>query len=129
MVEVVPLRIVLRDKINFPLPRPPLDIRFALNCRRDVVVAFEIYQPLQVVTPGETCRQSFLMFPNPPDQVVRHTDVKRAVRAIGQKVDPPAFFSVRAARGLSVVARMAGTGLAMTARESRPLILSRSSEP
>jgi len=86
-------------KRSVPRPIPLLKALFTDNCSLDVIVLFEVYQPMNVIFLRETIRdthfmicETHFMFVDPPHQVVGHTDVERAANSAGENVYPVTTF-------------------------------------
>ena len=128
-VQIPPLRIVCRDQIVLPFPRPSLDVGLPLDCCADVVEAFEVDQSFQVVLPGKSTERPCPMFGNPPYQIIRDPNIERAMRMVRHEVDPTAFHRDQTIRGSKAGAWMAGTRPAMTETPALPMPLNRPVPP
>ena len=64
-----------------------LDVVFALNGITDIIELFEIDQPLQPISFGESIDEPRTMFEYPTNKITSHPDIKNAVGTIGQNVD------------------------------------------
>jgi hypothetical protein len=65
-----------------------LHVVLALDGVADIVELFEIDQPLQPISLGETCDKSQAVFVDAAHEIACHADIKNAVRTIGQNVNP-----------------------------------------
>jgi len=65
-----------------------LDVLFALKRFSDIFVRFKIDKRSNAVTLREPVCQTFPMFLNAPDQIVRHAHVKRSTGLAGEDVNP-----------------------------------------
>jgi hypothetical protein len=88
IVEIIPVRVSLMDQTHLRSTRPMLEIFLSLYCQFDGCVRLGIDQSFQAVHLGETVGDTFPMFPDAAGKIVRHPDVKRAVRATGQDINP-----------------------------------------
>ena len=79
VVQINPLGIVGQNQPYFPFSRPMLDVVFALDRSLNVLVVFEINEPLDLILFRKSCDLAIPMFVNSSDKVVRNTDVQDAV--------------------------------------------------
>jgi hypothetical protein len=86
-VEICPVGIVFLDQRYLPGARPFLESLLALDRILDLIEGFEINQPGHLMLLGETLGDLQLMLCNAADEVIGHTDVKRATDAAGENVD------------------------------------------
>lgn len=93
--QVDPGGIVLFDQREFPLSRPPLDRRLALNGGLDSVVRFAPHQQPHAVEPRELGRDSGPMIGHAPDEVVRDAGVKRSVALARENINSTAIVAHR----------------------------------
>jgi hypothetical protein len=63
-----------------------INIVLALDRVANIVVSFEIDQPLQPIAFGESCDKSRTMLVHPTDDIVGHADVENAVRTVALKI-------------------------------------------
>jgi hypothetical protein len=63
-----------------------LDRFFALNCRSDVVMVFEIDEAFEGVPLRETVNQTFAVFIATPNEIARDAGVENTVTTIGHDV-------------------------------------------
>src|SRR3954463_7872073 len=87
-VKIVPVRIESDNLPDLPCARPMLDVVLALNSIADVVELLEIHQPLQSVSPGETCDEPGAMLIDATYEVARHADIQNTVPTVRHNVDP-----------------------------------------
>src|SRR5690349_25083394 len=92
LIQVVPFRIILCDQVNLPLSGPALDGGLPLDGGPDIIVPFEVNQPLQIVFPRELTAGTVPMLPDPANQIVCYASIERAVQAVGEDVYPAACF-------------------------------------
>ncbi len=75
-----------------------LHIFFPLNRSSNIVMDFEINEPLQAVRSSESLDGPLTVLGNPTNKITRDTDIERPVRPIGEDVDvtshAPIFASV-----------------------------------
>ena len=64
-----------------------LDRFFALNCRPNVVMAFEIDEAFERVPLCETVNQTFAVFMATPNEIARNAGVENTVTTIGHNVN------------------------------------------
>ena len=67
-----------------------LDVVLALDGSPDVVKPLEIDEPVQSVSFGKAFDETRPMLERAANQIIRHADIKNAVRSIGQNVNVPA---------------------------------------
>jgi hypothetical protein len=84
--QILPVRILCVNEPHFPGPRPMLDRFFALNCRPDIVMVFEIDESFERVLFCETVNQAFPVFIATPTEIARNTGVENTVTTIGHDV-------------------------------------------
>ena len=89
--QILPIRILLLDKIGLPDTRPFLQARLPANGGLDVGVTFHPNQACQFVTGRENRASSLPMFPCAAGNVVRYTDVKRAQTPVHDDIDVSTF--------------------------------------
>ena len=92
IVEViVPLRVHLLDKPDFPKPSPLLHLRFAQKCDFEGPEPLVIYKPVDAVLFRETVQHILLVNAHAIKNVAGHADVERAVDAAGSNIDTRLF--------------------------------------
>ena len=77
--KVMPIRVVTVDKIDLPRSVPVFELLFARDCGDHGPVDFEVNQPVDGVTFGETRLSALAMLPHPAEQIRGHAAVERAV--------------------------------------------------
>ncbi len=82
-----PIRIVFFDQVDLPVTIPFLELSLAGDRERRRFVFFEVHKLMGLMARRETCDRIRAVFMEAADQIVRHTDIERAVFAIGQNVD------------------------------------------
>jgi hypothetical protein len=90
-IKIIPIWIVLLDELDLPRAIPFLQSLLAENCLLDVVELFEIYQSVNSILLREALDEPLSMLIDSSDQIVGHTDVKRAANPAGQDIDPIAL--------------------------------------
>ena len=97
-VKVIPVRIDGDNLPDFPRARPVFDVVLALNGIADIVEPFEVDQPLQCISFGETCDESRAVFVDAANEIAGDADIQNAVRTIGQNVNPATLSCGNSAR-------------------------------
>jgi hypothetical protein len=90
-IEIVPVWIVLFDKLDLPGAFPILQSLFAEDRLLDVIELFEVYQPMNPILLREALNDPLPMLTDSSDQIVGDSDVKRAADSAGQDTDPIAL--------------------------------------
>ena len=85
--QIRPVRIVLIDQIDLPLPMPALQLLLAQDRRFHCAAQFEVNERVNGVLRSETGERVVAMLPNPAQQIRRNPDVNRAVGLAGHNVD------------------------------------------
>jgi hypothetical protein len=92
-IEIVPVWIVLFDKLDLPGAFPVFQSLFAEDRLLDVIELFEVNQPMNPIPLRESINEPLPMLIDSSDQIVGDADVKRAADLAGQDIDPVALFS------------------------------------
>jgi hypothetical protein len=90
-IKIIPVWIVLLDKLNLPRAIPFLETLFTKDCLLDVIKLLEVHQPMNSC---EALNEPLPMLINSSDEIVGDTDVKRAANPARQDVNPIAPFNV-----------------------------------
>jgi hypothetical protein len=80
-IQVDPMRVFLLNQPDLPVTLPILDSLFAKYGRFHGFMKFEPYEPMHVISVGETLHDVIFVPPDALDQVARNSDVKRASSA------------------------------------------------
>jgi hypothetical protein len=88
--QILPSRILTRDKIEFPLSWPMFEPFLPLNCDLDPFMPFHVDETGQPVTSGERRPCTLPVFPGSARDVAGDPDVKGAERLVGHDVNPTA---------------------------------------
>src|SRR5579883_736823 len=88
LVQILPIRIVRKDKLYFPSTRPMFQVLFPLDRGPDVIVLLGIDQPLQPIPRRESFDDSVMMLPRTTRKIAGHADIERAVWPVRYDVDP-----------------------------------------
>ena len=116
VVEILPGWILGLDQVQFPHPRPMLDVLFALYRGEDVFVPLGVHEHRQTVSLGKSTTNAMAVFPNPAGDVVRDANIQRTERSVCDDVNPSATHQVMlGALGLSAYER--GYGAATDGRD------------
>jgi hypothetical protein len=94
VIEIPPFGVGAIDQPRLPGARPALHILFALDCRRNLLVPFDIYQPAQSIAAGELAADARPMLVCASSDFVGDTDVQRAIRPVGHDVNPATLHGV-----------------------------------
>jgi hypothetical protein len=87
-VQVLPIRIELLDRTNFPSAIPALNLFFARDRVANVVVLFEPHEPMHTVTFGESWNEIVLVLINASVEIARDSRVESAVALACEDVYP-----------------------------------------
>jgi hypothetical protein len=101
--QIIPFRILGKNKLDFSFPGPMLHVFLALNCRTYIVMTFSPDETFQAILLGKTIRYTFPVLPDSQSEIAGNADVKRSIWSIREDVDPPsshpAILSARRPRG------------------------------
>jgi len=86
--QIAPLRICRFNELEFPNSRPVLDIFLALNCRLRRIELLKIHQHFEFVAFGKSAHETFAMFVDAANKIIRHADIQCASRLVREDVDP-----------------------------------------
>ena len=75
--QIIPVRIVFFDELDFPVPPPALQPLLARNGVFDAAMLLEPDQPLDVILAGEARYLAVPVFHGPAQQVVGDVDIQR----------------------------------------------------
>jgi hypothetical protein len=95
--EVFPPWIVRLNQSDLLRAPPPLQLLFPSNRIEHVFKCFVIHQPVTMVLASKACKQSALMLPSPPLNIVSHADVQSPAEACN---DVSPIFMVHARKAL-----------------------------
>ena len=79
--------VVLLDYLNFPGPPPFFDLLLALPGAFPRLVGFEPDKAIDAVFGREARNNLVFVFPNAPNEIVRHADIQGSMRLAGQQID------------------------------------------
>src|SRR5882757_1375620 len=86
-VQIDPLRVLLFNQSDLPIPPPLLQLLFTGNGRERVIIDFEPNELVDRVSFREACDRLALVFINATNDVVRHAEIQRSVLVAGEEVD------------------------------------------
>src|SRR5262245_14197773 len=89
-INIIPIWIVLLDKLNLPGTTPLLQSLFAEDSLLDIVELLEVNQAMNPILLGETLNQPLPMLIHSSNQIVGDADIERATNPARQDVDPVA---------------------------------------
>ena len=94
--KIAPIGIITLNLSNFPNARPSLQCFLPLDCNLNIIIAFNINEPTNVVFGAESSTLTASMFRHPPRQIIGDTYVERPVFTAGKNVDVKRHCFIRA---------------------------------